>query len=40
MSKKQLRSVKKTAMNQNGQIELVNAWDGNGKSMKKILKKK
>jgi len=26
MSKKQLRMVRKTAMNKNGQVELVNAW--------------
>lgn len=26
MSKKQLRSIKKTAMNKNGQVELVNPW--------------
>mmetsp|Transcript_8136 Transcript_8136/g.12157 ORF Transcript_8136/g.12157 Transcript_8136/m.12157 type:complete len:158 (-) Transcript_8136:622-1095(-) len=28
MSKKQLRAVRKTSMNQNGQIELVNPWSG------------
>lgn len=27
MSKKQLRTIRKTAMNKNGQIELVNPWE-------------
>jgi hypothetical protein len=27
MSKKQLRAVRKTSMNQNGQVELVNPWE-------------
>ena len=43
MSKKQLRKVKKTSMNKNGQVELVNPWNSgnkandNGKSKKRKL---
>ena len=33
MSKKQLRSVKKTAMNKNGQVELVDPFSGKGSSV-------
>lgn len=42
MSKKQLRSVRKTSMNQEtGQIELVSPWsDSKPKSIKKIFGKK
>lgn len=37
MSKKQLRSVRKTSVNKQGQLELVNPWD-NGKVMPKAKK--
>jgi threonyl-tRNA synthetase len=38
MSKKQLRSIKKTAMNQNGQIELVPLWENKSKGKSKRVK--
>jgi hypothetical protein len=39
MSKKQLRSVRKTAVNKHGQVELVNPWGEGGAANKKTLKK-
>jgi hypothetical protein len=39
MSKKQLRMVKKTAMNKNGQVELVSLYGNNGNPTE-IKKKK
>lgn len=38
MSKKQLRSIKKTAMNQNGQVELVPLYETNSKGKSKRVK--
>ena len=35
MSKKQLRSIKKTAMNEHGQVELVNPWEAKQKKKTK-----
>jgi hypothetical protein len=40
MSKKQLRSIRKTSVNQHGQVELVNPWGEGGASNKKLLKSK
>lgn len=40
MSKKQLRSVRKTAVNKMGQVELVNPWGEGGAANKMKLKKK
>eukprot|EP01038_Epipyxis_sp_PR26KG_P008223 gene8223-11129_t len=40
MSKKQLRMIKKTAMNKNGQVELVNPWGAGSNSNNSNSKKK
>jgi hypothetical protein len=40
MSKKQLRLVRKTAVNKNGQVELVNPWGNNADSSGAAKKKR
>eukprot|EP01034_Spumella_vulgaris_P029122 gene29122-36114_t len=40
MSKKQLRSIRKTTVNKDGTVELTNPWAGGGAAMKKIKTKK
>lgn len=40
MSKKQLRMVRKTSVNKNGQVELVNPWQSKTQSKSTTTKRK